>query len=307
MEYKEYGHWSKDGKEYVITGRKTPRHWYNYMFNNSYVGFVSQVGFGDGFCQDKYSTRVKMITDRCLYITDKQHGTWHTANGLPIYAKYDRYECRHGLGYTTYIYEKDGIEGQLTVFVPVEGNFEQWIVTLTNKRETEADLSVIAYTATDVDGAYEKQGYNSMEGHLDSDTDALYHRFSTKFGTGQNTVNYTYMMSDAPVASYDCRHNAFIGTYGHKDAPRRLRSIWGVQIPIASWKSFALHWRPRAGLWQVKHELYVIRSGTSKIRRILPINAKILRRESRKSSLQRLLQRESRSVRVLRSVRPMKG
>ena len=227
MEYKEYGHWSKDGKEYVITERKTPRHWYNYMFNNSYVGFVSQVGFGDGFCQDKYSTRVKMITDRCLYITDKQHGTWHTANGLPIYAKYDRYECRHGLGYTTYIYEKDGIEGQLTVFVPVEGNFEQWIVTLTNKRETEADLSVIAYTATDVDGAYEKQVYNSMEGHLDSDTDALYHRFSTKFGTGQNTVNYTYMMSDAPVASYDCRHNAFIGTYGHKDAPQALAEHMG--------------------------------------------------------------------------------
>ena len=49
MEYKEYGHWSKDGKEYVITERKTPRHWYNYMFNDSYVGFVSQVGFGDGF------------------------------------------------------------------------------------------------------------------------------------------------------------------------------------------------------------------------------------------------------------------
>lgn len=222
MEYREYGHWSEDGKEYIITERKTPRHWYNYMFNDSYVGFVSQVGFGDGFCQDKFSTRIKMITDRCLYITDKKSGTWHTANGLPIYAKYDRYECRHGLGYTTYIYEKDGIEGHLTVFVPTEGHFEQWIVTLTNKRDTQADLGVIAYTATDVDEAYEKQGYNSMEGHFDPDTNALYHRFSTKFGTGQNTVNYTYMMSDAPISAYDCRHNAFIGVYGHKDTPEAL-------------------------------------------------------------------------------------
>ena len=25
MEYKEYGHWSEDGKEYIITERKTPR------------------------------------------------------------------------------------------------------------------------------------------------------------------------------------------------------------------------------------------------------------------------------------------
>ena len=51
MEYKEYGHWSEDGKEYIITERKTPRHWYNYLFNDHYVGFVSQVGFGDGYVE----------------------------------------------------------------------------------------------------------------------------------------------------------------------------------------------------------------------------------------------------------------
>lgn len=222
MEYKEYGHWSTDGREYVITERKTPRHWYNYMFNDGYVGFVSQVGYGDGFCQDEYSTRIKTITDRCLYITDKKSGTWHTANGLPIHEKYDRYECHHGLGYTTYVYEKDGIEGHFTVFVPEKGDFEQWLVTLTNKRQVTAELGVIAYTATDVDGAYEKQGYNSMEGHLDTAANALYHRFSTRFGTKKNGVHYTYMMCDAPIVAFDCRHNAFIGTYGHKDSPETL-------------------------------------------------------------------------------------
>ena len=67
MEYKEYGHWSDDGKEYVITERKTPRHRYNDMFNDGYVAFVSQVGYGDGFSQDVFSNRVKLITDRCLY------------------------------------------------------------------------------------------------------------------------------------------------------------------------------------------------------------------------------------------------
>ena len=222
MEYKEYGHWSKDGKEYVITERKTPRHWYNYMFNDSYVGFVSQVGFGDGFCQDTYTNRIKMITDRCLYIVDRKNGEWHTANGLPIYAKYDRYECHHGLGYTTYVYEKDGLEGHFTIFVPSDGNREQWIITIRNCRDTDAELGVIAYCATAVDGGYEKQGYNSMEGHLDTKMDALYHKFSSKFGTGSKKLQYTYMMCNQPVAAYDCRHNAFIGTYGHKDAPEAL-------------------------------------------------------------------------------------
>ena len=41
MAYKEYGHWSEDGKEYIITERKTPRHWYNYYFNDMYNAFSS--------------------------------------------------------------------------------------------------------------------------------------------------------------------------------------------------------------------------------------------------------------------------
>lgn len=223
MQYKAYGHWSEDGREYVITHRKTPRNWYNYLYNDYYMAFVSQVGNGDGFLQDTFTNRAKLITDRCVYITDKQNRTWHTAAGLPIYAAYDHYECRHGLGYTTYVWEKDGIRGEFTVYVPLEGDYEQWIVTVKNLRHTAAQLGVIGYTATDVDGVYEKQGYNSMEGHHDTQTDALYHRFSAgKFRTGKQGVHYSYMLCDAPVAAFDCRHNAFIGTYGHKDAPEAL-------------------------------------------------------------------------------------
>ncbi len=259
MKYNEYGHWSEDGREYVITERKTPRHWYNYMFNDSYVGFASQVAFGDGFCQDKYTTRIKTITDRCLYVTDKKNRTWHTANGLPIYAKYDSFECRHGLGYTTYVYEKDGIEGRFTIFVPAEGNFEQWIVTLKNKRKDEADLGVIAYTATDADGLHEKQGYNSNEGHLDTDTDALYHHISNTFGLHKNCTNYTYMMCDAPTVAFDCRNSAFIGMYGHKSDPEALAEHLGctnsdavveklcfaleVSCKLASGETKTLHWQ----------------------------------------------------------------
>ena len=43
MEYKEYGHWSENGREYVITERKTPRHWYNYYFNDTVGGQVDHL------------------------------------------------------------------------------------------------------------------------------------------------------------------------------------------------------------------------------------------------------------------------
>ena len=98
MVYKEYGYWSEDGREYVITERKTPRHWYNYYFNDTYNGFSSQVGFGEGFCQDDLGRRVPLVTDRCVYVCDRDENSWHTAVGLPLCEVYDKYECRHGLG-----------------------------------------------------------------------------------------------------------------------------------------------------------------------------------------------------------------
>ena len=50
-EFKWYGHFNADDS-YTITEPETPRHWYNYMFNDEYVSFTSQVGFGEAVCQD---------------------------------------------------------------------------------------------------------------------------------------------------------------------------------------------------------------------------------------------------------------
>ena len=222
MEYKEYGHWSEDGREYVITERKTPRHWYNYFFNDTYNGFASQVGYGEGFCQDDLGNRVALVADRCVYITDKDKGTWHTANGLPMHLSYDKYECHHGLGYTTYICEKDGIVSEYTIFVPREGDFEQWIVQITNKREVAAKLGVIAYAATDTDGVYVPQGYTSQAGDWDEKLGALCHRVSTNIYTKQNSVTCSYMACDSEISAYDSRKSAFIGVYGDKENPQAL-------------------------------------------------------------------------------------
>ena len=61
----EYGHFENGGREVVVTCRKTPRHWHNYMYNDEYVAFFSQVGFGEGFAQDglgRRSARTRAVT-----------------------------------------------------------------------------------------------------------------------------------------------------------------------------------------------------------------------------------------------------
>ncbi len=226
MEYKEYGHWSEDGKEYIITERKTPRHWYNYYFNDTYNAFASQVGFGEGFCQDQLGNRIPLVTDRCVYFVDRESRSWHTGVGLPMQESFDQYECRHGLGYSTIMCEKNGIRSEYTIFVPAEGNCEEWIVRVSNLRNTEAKLSVIGYAATDCDGKYTPQGYNSFSAELDREIDALCAKIAKNFD-GPKRFTYAYMQASEPIKAYDTRKNAFLGVYGAKECPEALELTGG--------------------------------------------------------------------------------
>ena len=56
-DYKWYGHFNADDS-FTITEPETPRHWYNYFFNDEYVTFTSQTGFGEGLAQDDMGRRI---------------------------------------------------------------------------------------------------------------------------------------------------------------------------------------------------------------------------------------------------------
>ena len=103
---KTYGYFSE--KKFIITDRNTPRHWYNYMFNDEYVTFVSQVGFGQGLAQDDMGRRIMPVTDRNIYISDNCQ-FWQ-ATGLPIHDELQDYRCEHNIGYTDISVVKNGIK-----------------------------------------------------------------------------------------------------------------------------------------------------------------------------------------------------
>ena len=82
---KEYGYFTKSG--YRITERETPRHWYNYLYNDEYITFVSQVGFGQGFAQDEMGRRIQVVDDRAVYLVEGKD-FWQ-ATGVTFESKYD--------------------------------------------------------------------------------------------------------------------------------------------------------------------------------------------------------------------------
>lgn len=224
----EYGHFENGGREFVITSRKTPRHWHNYLYNDEYVAFFSQVGFGEGFAQDALGRRIPLVKDRMLYVVNRETGAWSSANGLPMRDAFDRYECRHGLGYTVLTAVKGGVRTEITFFVPEEGRREIWRVRAVNEGERPVRLSLIPFVDTDVDGAYRPQAYNTDYGNFDAARSAVWGHFFQEYESNDPAPMYAYMLSDAEPAGFCARRNAFIGAYGSKLCPEALEEGRGL-------------------------------------------------------------------------------
>ena len=225
----EYGHFENGGREFVITSRKTPRHWHNYMYNDEYVAFFSQVGFGEGFAQDGLGRRIPLVKDRMLYVVNRDTGVWSSANGLPMRDAFDAYECRHGLGYTVLTAVKDGVRTELTFFVPEEGRRELWRVRAVNEGEKPARLSLIPFVDTDADDSYRPQAYNTDYGNFDAAHGAVWGHFFQAYESDDPAPMYAYMLSDAEPAGFCARRNAFIGVYGNKLCPEALEEKRGLR------------------------------------------------------------------------------
>ena len=140
---KSYGHFEKKGETFVITDVETPRHWYNYFFNNDYVSFTSQVGVGEGIAQDSMGRRIFLVSGRNVFLKTKD-AAW-SLFGLPINYGYTDYACAHENGASTISLKYEGVKSAVRIFVPGEGKYEIWSVTAENTTNVEKELSVIAY------------------------------------------------------------------------------------------------------------------------------------------------------------------
>ena len=62
-----FGHYLANGRDFLITEPNIPRNWYNYLWNDDYVTFVSQVGAGESLLQDDMGRRQKLVSERGFF------------------------------------------------------------------------------------------------------------------------------------------------------------------------------------------------------------------------------------------------
>lgn len=238
----KYGFFSKDGREFIITNPKTPRPWFNYMWNENYAGLISHTGGGFSYLETPRDNRLTRMRYNCLpwdrpgryvIIKDTESGKYWSLSWAPtIDKKYDHYECHHGQGYTTIITEKNKIRGEITYFVPTDLNGEFWRVKLINLSNKKRKLEIYASTELLMGNALndiinQPNDKHFTDIHFNKDYETLvctrrYWVLNRKVTVAQPNIDWRYNLlftTTLPVSGFDGSLDNFIGRWRSEANP----------------------------------------------------------------------------------------
>ncbi|MDD5645321.1 MAG: hypothetical protein PHO00_07765 [bacterium] len=232
--YERYGIFSADNTEFIINRPDTPRPWVNYLTNGRFCSIISQTAGGYHFYKDPTYNRLtrwrpeNYIADlpgRYVYVRDNKTGEFWSATFSPV-RKSSGFKCVHGLGYTSVYSEKSSIASEITFFVPPDEELEAWMVTLSNKRGKDADLTVFNFVEWHI-GLWEPElavrniAVLINDVKYDNDLKAVVAR---KFPWGNKKWPYfCYMSANTKLDSYETDYEKFIGRYGDYSSPEEVK------------------------------------------------------------------------------------
>jgi cellobiose phosphorylase len=237
-----YGHFDPDNREYVITRPDTPRPWFNYLMNRTYVAMISNTGGGVSYDKDprvyrllryRYQNVPYDRPGRYVYVRDRDSGTYWSSTWAPVHMPVEdcRYICRVGTGYSVITLEYEGIRTEITYFVPPEGRLEIWDLTVTNVSRKTRRLSTFSYAEFAFWGAMrdlmniDNCPNVSRQRHQDG---AILHYSYNDVGSGLHDMNFVqncgYHVSSEKPYGYNGDRDRFLGRYRDEKNPAVVES-----------------------------------------------------------------------------------
>ena len=221
----KFGYFDDASKEYVITRPDTPLPWINYLGNEGFFSLISNTCGGYSFYRDAKLRRITRFrynnvpTDdggRCFYVRDGETA-WSPAF-LPMKTPLDSYRCRHGLGYSVFEGEKEGLAASLTCFVPLGADCELSRITLTNKSSTAKEVQLFSVREwclwNTVDDASNFQR-NFNIGEVEIEGSVIYHKTEYR----ERRDHYAFYAVNAPIDGFESDRDTFLGQFNGWDFP----------------------------------------------------------------------------------------
>lgn len=142
-----------EGPDFLIENVLTPRPWVNVLANDRYGVVLSQSGGGFSWfdnCQLFRLTRWEqdLVSDsygRFVYLVDRPTGAVWSTTYQPTREAGEVDTVRHGLGFTTYTRQINGVRSVHTVFVPPGLPYEVWTIDIENIGESRRELRIGSY------------------------------------------------------------------------------------------------------------------------------------------------------------------
>ena len=224
----KYGHFDDARREYVIETPRTPYPWINYLGSESFFGLISNTSGGYCFYRDARLRRItryrynNMPVDnggRYFYVKDGDV-VWNPG-WKPVKTELDRYECRHGMGYTVIRGEKNGIACTQRSFVPLGINAEVHQVTLENLGTEPRQVSLTSFVEFCLWNAQDDMlnfQRNFSTGEVEVENGVIYHK--TEYRERRN--HYAFLGVNRPVDGFETDMDSFLGLYNGFDEPRAV-------------------------------------------------------------------------------------
>lgn len=243
----KYGYFDDDAKEYVVETPATPLPWINYLGNEEFYGLISNTAGGYCFYRDaklrrlmryRYNNVPFDMGGRMYYIKDGD--TVWNPGFLPCKTPLDLYRCRHGLGYTIIESVKNGLEAQLTCFVPIGSTCEINQLRLRNtglRKKTIQLYSAVEWCLWNaVDDAQNFQR-NFNIGEVEIEGSTIYH--TTEYRERRN--HYAFFSVNEPAHGFDTDRDSFLGRFGSWDAPEAVMQGVSNNSVAEGWAPIASH------------------------------------------------------------------
>lgn len=152
----QYGHFDNLRREYVITKVDLPTSWTNYLGTQKMCAVVNHTAGGYLFHDSAEYHRITRFRansvpmDRpghYIYLRDDETGEYWSVSWQPVGKDLNQasYTCRHGMSYTVYECEYNGIFAAQTLFIPLDSDVEIWDLVLENRCGRPRKISVFSY------------------------------------------------------------------------------------------------------------------------------------------------------------------
>ncbi|MBQ9272362.1 MAG: N,N'-diacetylchitobiose phosphorylase [Mogibacterium sp.] len=234
-----FGYFDDENREYVIERPDTPMPWANYLGSPEYGALISNNAGGYSFAKSGANGRILRYVfnqfdrpGRYIYIRDNTSGDYWSTSWQPVGKDLNSYkcECRHGLGYSRFTADYEGVRSEAVYYVPEGKTHEVWELSVSNTSSEAKDLTVTGYAEFTNHDNYEQDQVNLQYSLFISRTlyadgclrhlihgnlDAL-----PKDSASDNKITERFFaLTGAEVSSYCGDKAAFLGPYREYSDP----------------------------------------------------------------------------------------